>query len=148
MDMLSKNLIDSICWINLGILAIFGGLFIVSKHSKFFISSFDIVALGVTTAVSIPIIFFGIKRFTRYRVYFKTNSETRKLAYAELVPNILSFVLLFTGITLIFLQSPVLYSFLMILTGCALELLAVKFYHDFIPKQVTDQPTADASKTG
>jgi len=149
MNQIEKALVDSIGYINLGILFIFGGLLLIAMLSVQLNSSITVV-LTVIVVISGTIVFFGIKRFNRYRVHFKT----KKLMYAALIPNVLGLALMSAGLSLlfayrlpsssdgrfsIFLQPYATYAVIMILIGCGLGLLALKFYHDF-PKQIVHEP--------
>ena len=154
MNQIGKALADSVGYINLGLAFIFGGLFIISMLNEQQVNSSVLLALAVIIAISSPIIIFGIKRFNHYKVYFKADHESRRLMYAEVVPNVLGFVLMGIGLSFlftyrtssapdgrlsIFLQPYATYAAIMILIGCGLTLLALKFYRDFIPKQIVHE---------
>ncbi|MCW4001266.1 MAG: hypothetical protein NWE93_13615 [Candidatus Bathyarchaeota archaeon] len=135
-----KALLDSICYTNLGIMVIFAGLLIISWSSKQYIN-FPL-ALVVIAAISSPVIIYGLKRFTRNRIHLKTdNKTTRKLAYAALALNISGFIFWGAAIFLGFTSTLYNYIIIVVLVGCGLELLAMKYYRDLsqAPTKISDQ---------
>jgi hypothetical protein len=157
MNKIEKNVVDSISYINLGVLVVFAGLFLIFLMTDDQLLSSLPIVLIVTTAISISLIVFGVKRLTQYKANIKVDQKNKPVVYAQVGFNVLGYGLIGGGISILliskvsglsngyfpaYMGSQVTCAIELLLIGCAFGVLALILYRVYIHRLIiTPQST-------